>query len=183
LKLQRNIYYPYWVTTNRTSYILLWYTDEEKGDIFFKKDNSVYIGQDKKELKKNLPNEQIIIKWQEAAEINIDKIESTIIKTRQTHKMSARQKNFLINAWNFFDDLERTLGTQKTFSKTKKIQLDKIYDKLFWGANIPSLTKEKKASVSIWSDEDINALQLFFKTVEKPFTAQLKKYLSIKNNK
>jgi hypothetical protein len=62
----------------------------------------------------------------------------------------------LLNAWNLFVDLAHSVGTE--FDDRGEIR-DQIYDKLFWGNNLPAMTPEGESFEPTWSDEELVVLR------------------------
>ena len=65
----------------------------------------------------------------------------------------------LLAAWNLFGDLARSipLGSESLFA-CKEGSLDKIYDKLFWGNNLPAMTPEGEHFDAIWTKDEVVTL-------------------------
>src|SRR5262245_484055 len=61
-------------------------------------------------------------------------------------------------AWNLFGDVARSIhGASGVFEGLDR-QFGKIYEKLFWGNNLPSITPEGCHFDPEWSSEEITAL-------------------------
>ena len=63
--------------------------------------------------------------------------------------------NDFLNAWNLFGDAASSLGVG--FIGADK-RLNSIYDKLFWGCNLPAVTPPAKSYEPIWSQAETVAL-------------------------
>lgn len=56
----------------------------------------------------------------------------------------------LLIAWNLFKDVVTTLHIEFFRNKQDNVS-DKIYDKLFFGTNIPAITPEGKEYIPQWT--------------------------------
>lgn len=172
--MQSPTYYPLKVTMNQATYVLLWYSDDEKGDIFLEKDGHIFICHDIAEIKKDLQVHLVNIEWDAPAEINMDTVQSILSQTRKTGIMDAEQNTYLLNAWNFIEDFARTLDIEKTPNSINKIDMDKIYDKIFFGCGLPATTKDEATGGADWSHEEVDAIEILFTKADAIFLAYLK---------
>ena len=63
-------------------------------------------------------------------------------------------------AWNLFGDVARSVpGSDGTFAELDR-RLGEIYDKLFWGNNLPAMTPEGCHFEPEWSGEEITELAM-----------------------
>ena len=60
------------------------------------------------------------------------------------------------SAWNLFKDLSNS--TNGNFDANKKLT-KKIYEKLFWGCNLPTVTPEGKSYEPIWSKKELKIIR------------------------
>jgi hypothetical protein len=62
----------------------------------------------------------------------------------------------LLNAWNLFDDIAScTSGGE--FQRTSR-EASGVYDKLFWGNNLPAVTPPGEHYVPVWADGEVAEL-------------------------
>lgn len=61
---------------------------------------------------------------------------------------------FLLDMWNMFNDVACSLGD----SLAEPSGADKVYDKLFWGCNLPVVTPPGKHFEPCWSADDLSIL-------------------------
>lgn len=171
--MQRIVYYPYSATIDESRYILIWYTDSAKGDVFLKANGKPVVGLNKSGIEKQLRNKKLRIEWSQAADVDIDALPAVIKKISRTHSSNKKQNNLLLNAWNFFEDLTRTFGIEKMFLSFRNPLLNKVYDKIFWGSNLEAVTPANKSYTPIWDDEEIKALQLFLTRAKEVFIPKI----------
>jgi hypothetical protein len=62
----------------------------------------------------------------------------------------------LLVTWNLTEDLERSLGLKSRFLKARR--LNRVYDKLFWAQNLPSVTPEGCHYEPIWRSSELKVL-------------------------
>jgi len=61
-------------------------------------------------------------------------------------------------AWNLFSDIARSIGEGSGCFTRLDTQFPKIYDKLFWGNNLPSMTPEGCHFEPEWSPQELTTL-------------------------
>lgn len=61
-----------------------------------------------------------------------------------------------LNVWNLLDDVSHSV--KGNFDSDRKATT-KIYDKLFWGNNLLSVTPEGKSYKPIWSKKEIETIR------------------------
>jgi len=64
-----------------------------------------------------------------------------------------------LNAWNLFRDIANYVESsfKESFEKLDS-DMSEVYNKIFWGNNLPSVTPPGKRFVPTWSAEEIDAL-------------------------
>jgi len=65
----------------------------------------------------------------------------------------------VLEAWNIFADIAVSVGSRGTsFRNIDSRVLWPIYDKLFWGNNLPAVTPKGKRYVPEWSPDELGSL-------------------------
>ncbi|MDE6780434.1 MAG: hypothetical protein K2J40_03120 [Ruminococcus sp.] len=116
-----------------SSYFVIWYEDENN-------ENRVY----------NSGGKVICFPSEEKAQQNAEKFGITVTGTCfydiehlfyliETHSKET-DCNFLIDFWNLFSDIAYSVGKELEPIKTRRI--NRCYNKLFWGLNLPAVTPE-----------------------------------------
>ncbi len=59
--------------------------------------------------------------------------------------------NDFLTAWNLFADMSRSIDGAVDFYPTKT---RKIYEKIFWGCNLPAVTPQGKSYIPLWSKSE-----------------------------
>lgn len=67
-----------------------------------------------------------------------------------------------LNTWNILVDLIGKPAGPFAFREANR-RLDDIYDTLFWGNNLPSITPEGEYFTATWADEDVQEIARLFK--------------------
>ncbi|MBV8123219.1 MAG: hypothetical protein JO370_03950 [Paucibacter sp.] len=100
-----------------------------------------------------LPTEASLdIRWDEPDEINLDGFRDEINHFCSGHDLPGTSCQRLLNGWNFLDDLAYTLGISDHLSGRDNEQLNAIYQKIFKGCNLPSITSKTYHAV-LYADE------------------------------
>ena len=71
--------------------------------------------------------------------------------------------NPFLEAWNLFDDI--SISTKGNFDKDRDFTLN-IYNKIFWGCNIPAMTPEGESFSPTWTKKE---LQIICETLKQGF--------------
>lgn len=87
---------------------------------------------------------------EQTAVYDLDAIETWAKSTAEVRDCSE-----LLNAWNLFGDLPR--GENLFGEAAARANL--VYDKLFWGCNLPAMTPPGEHYVPIWSASETAALK------------------------
>jgi hypothetical protein len=58
-------------------------------------------------------------------------------------------------AWNLFSDVARSVPRQGIHFVRLDAQIPNVYEKVFWGNNLPAMTPQGKRYVPTWSPEEV----------------------------
>lgn len=128
-------------------YYCLWYSDEQ--DFFVIVDNKLFYTNDISELKNKYSNNYNIsdnITIFDLAQLNAINNKDTVFNY-----------NLIIDFWNMMSDLSRSLKIE-FYGNTRERSIDKVYDKVFYALNLPSITPENKEYTPIWKPKEINII-------------------------
>jgi hypothetical protein len=78
----------------------------------------------------------------------------------QPHPSRINCENFL-DAWNMFTDVAASIGRNSLFAAADK-RLKSIYDKLFFGNNLPSITPAGRSYEPEWDETEVEAIAKLF---------------------
>lgn len=162
--------YPYTYVYKGKKQIVIWQTNKEGQDSFkLDSKNCLIISQTEDELRKLLGDDSEKIRWSEGGEINFDKFR-TALKNLRTGRASSKETcRVIIDGWNFLEDLARTFGLADEIEKLHSTLLNRIYHKMFYGINLPSVTPEGKSYSPLWEHEEIFLLRNAFRFIWKLF--------------
>jgi hypothetical protein len=62
----------------------------------------------------------------------------------------------LLEAWNLFDDIAASIGAHLHDRGERR---DKVYDKLFWGNNLPAVTPPGRSYQPLWNGCELRILR------------------------
>jgi hypothetical protein len=66
-----------------------------------------------------------------------------------------------LNAWNFFADVANSIPDRASEFLALHKKPNKIYDKLFWGNNLPAVTPDSEHYEPAWSEEELSEIKSF----------------------
>ncbi len=141
-------------------------SDESKKDKVMLEDNKVLTFTEKSDL----------IRYAERVGITIIEDEEfrNDIHVMKRFRYRRRKKDciYLINIWNMVSDINYSLG-RKTFAECRNSDVDNIYDKMFYGLNLPAITPEGEEWLPTFTNREeklINELyKCFLRTLRKYF--------------
>jgi hypothetical protein len=81
-----------------------------------------------------------------------------------------RDCSVLLNAWNLFGDLPRSDSFREADARGSA-----IYDKLFWGCNLPAMTPPGEHYVPVWSTSELADLKHLLLLGVAEFRARVKR--------
>lgn len=84
-----------------------------------------------------------------ASEFDFDAVEHWLSKPGD----STIDCNLLLGAWNLFDDVASSMGDEAFVRKSR--EAPGVYEKMFWGNNLPSVTPTGEHFVPVWSDGEV----------------------------
>jgi hypothetical protein len=147
----KNKYYIVKFRLNNKDSYLIWCTNDID-KVLTTTNGKILHFPNKQSLLAYAANNKITIVPEEPAFYNLDSV-SEWIKTGNTKNVNCNKLN---NAWNLFQDI--SLSVNVAFDSKKEIT-DTVYEKLFWGCNLPVVTPEGKSYVPIWSQKEIKILK------------------------
>lgn len=145
------LYHPFWFQLEGRQYYLLWFTGEVDG--FVKsQDGSILWFSDLESLLGFAQENNYKIESDDLTLLNLDQLLSWLEKptAKEVHC------DLFLNAWNLFTDVSKTVGEEFEENRTQNTS---IYDKLFWGNNLPSVTPPGKRYTPKWTTKEVQALR------------------------
>jgi len=136
---------------------LAWEDRDVGGDIFRKDINTecLLICESISDLKARLDEASQSRFCEELFEINFDEFWVSVKNLRVNRASSIKTCKILLDDWNIIEDLIRTVGQESDLLSLRCPVLDKLYEKLFWGNNLPAVTPEGASYQPLWEQEEI----------------------------
>ncbi len=132
---------------NKKQYFTFWYTDDIDG--FLLNENKKIRTFSNKEEAETFAQTYCFKIVDEVVTFSSDSIRTLDIETLDC--------NIVLTYWNILSDVAMSVHCPFLGDyKTKEIQ--KIYDKLFYGCNLPAIKKNKKDFVPVWSEGEIEKI-------------------------
>lgn len=153
--------YPYRVRFDNDDRLLLWMTNGQTGKDQFKvgKDGRLFVARDRRDAMHRLGTNVDLVKWKEAASLDIDEFWTKANTLRPGRKSSTLTCKVLLEGWNFFDDVLSTLSKNDLLEASKAPNLKKVYDKLFHGNNLQSINQSPRSYHPEWKAREIAAFR------------------------
>lgn len=158
--------YPLWYRLDNQSRYLIWYSIEDAAvdmDGFVLDENNKILSFGTLEdlaayaERENLPMESESLDAQNLTLMRFDMVARWLNsrKTKPRRPVAIRCSEFL-SVWNLFTDMSRSLGGN--FDADRK-RTNGVYDKLFWGSNLPVMTPEGESYTPRWSASEKRILR------------------------
>ena len=163
--------YPYGYIYRGKRTVLLWQTNDT--DTFMRDSgNRLIQARTMTGMKKLVRLAAADVRWSEYSEMDFDKF-WTALKNLSPNRASSRKTcSVLLSGWNFIEDLGRTLNRKKEVKRLRSKLLNKAYQKLFHGCNLPPTTPKGKSYSPLWISSEIISLRTEFRSVWASFRSQ-----------
>jgi hypothetical protein len=129
---------------------IIWFSNDEDG-VHLNSENKIVSFGNSESLTSYAEKQNLLIKDEMPAFYDFENLE----KTLGNKKFEVDCVQFL-NAWNLFDDISRSLG--ENFDPDHKITKE-IYNKLFWGNNLPAVTPEGEWYEPDWKRKELEIIR------------------------
>lgn len=146
---------------------LIWISDNGNDRFKLNEEKTILFSKSEEKLKEMLGEESEKVNWIEDSVINFDKFWTALRNLRINRASSINTCNLLLDGWNFIEDLLRTFGLDNEMKSLRTPLLNKAYEKLFCGCNLPSVTPEGKSYSPLWTYEEILVLRKEFRVIWK----------------
>jgi hypothetical protein len=143
-------YYILWYRLGGIDSYLIWYTNKEDG-----------VFMDERGVVPSFKDAQTLLKYAAGRGISVDAEEPTLLNLDILGKWLKECDSELIepdsfnSAWNLFADVSRCVNGG--FDPNRELT-QKIYDKLFWGCNLPAVTPEGAHYVPAWTERELKIM-------------------------
>jgi len=165
--LMERKYYILWYRLDSSDSYLIWYSDEKDG-VFVDESGTVPSFRDANSLVKYAESRGISVDVEEPNLLDLDVL-GKWLKEKDVELIDSNSFN---GAWNLFADV--SLSTNGGFDSNQELT-QKIYNKLFWGCNLPSVTPEGEQYHPAWTKGELkimhevlsSGLQMFRRRIRK----------------
>ncbi len=156
-------YYQYDLIVKNDVCHCIWYTNEKDG--FITEFNKIKYFKTMEEFRQFIKLNSINVN-EGCAALSIDQAEEWL-----SNKVVEIDCEYFLNFWNLISDLANSVEEKFYGYQEDNTTVQKIYDKLFYGNNIPSLVKGNKRYQPKWDAEEIaeiaNVIKDGLRIVEK----------------
>jgi len=143
-------YYSYWYRLNNEDSFLIWFSNEKDGFVV-NENGFVPSFNNKSDLKMYADKIQIKVDVDNPNLTDLD-----IIKTWLNNSEKIEDYNSFLDAWNLFEDI--SISSNGDFDENKEVTND-IYNRIFWGCNIPAVTPEGESFTPTWTIEELKTIR------------------------
>jgi len=144
-------YYPYWLKLDKRNLCCLWVT-EEFDQVYLNDQQQLPAFTTEESLKAHFHDISIAVEESMAVPLDLDKVQA-FCKKPTVGRVNCK---VFLNAWNIFGDLYSAIN-QRNMDIEDKGHLD-VYNKLFWGSNLPVMTPVGEKFIPSWTDEELKEL-------------------------
>ena len=99
------------------------------------------------------------VNWDSRTKIDLDRFFLSVQNLNWQVTSSAKTRKVLLEGWNFLEDLARSLDIDESIAIFKSQILSKMYNKLFFGNNLPSVTPDGKSYTPMWTFDEVDQLK------------------------
>jgi len=170
-KKQKLKMYPYGYVYCGKRTVLIWQTGEM--DTFRKTPwNGLLQSQSSTAMKRTLKSNAAKVRWSEYSEMDFDRFWKVLRNLKTGRASSIITCTILLDGWNFIEDMGRTFSLKKDLKRLHSRLLNKAYDKLFYGCNLPAVTPGGKSYSPLWSHEEILSMRAELRKIWRTFRKQ-----------
>ncbi|MDH4227964.1 MAG: hypothetical protein OEV59_09510 [Deltaproteobacteria bacterium] len=159
--------YPCKIVYKNKRRIVVWVTDEDAGDVPGEDDvfmvdsfGDLICAKNRKDLKKILGKSFGKVLWEGEGVYNFDRFWSGLSTLKSGKVVPVKVCDVIIDGWNFIEDVMWTFFRNKREgSKLWTNVPGRVYQKFFYGINLPAITPEGKHYDAVFTGEEIRALR------------------------
>jgi hypothetical protein len=144
-------YYILWYRLDGSDSFLIWYSDEKDG-VFVDADGFVPSFKDAGSLLKYAQERNIGVDTEGPVLLNLD----VLSRWLKENDVALIDPNGVNGAWNLFADVSHSI--EGGFDANQRLT-QKIYNKLFRGCNLPSVTPEGESYHPAWTKRELNIMR------------------------
>ncbi|WP_129692226.1 hypothetical protein [Gottfriedia acidiceleris] len=138
-------YYPFLFDFNKNEFYCIWYSAVKDG--FLTENNKIKV----------FETENLLFDYAKAKNIqlmdnNINSISIDYAINWLTRKNPIIKSVYFLDYWNHISDLASSVG-ENFYGDEREESINKVYEKLFWGNNLPTVTPKGKKYKPTWNNE------------------------------
>lgn len=164
--------YPVSVKDEGRTRFLIW-CDDQSGNHYLRDGDDLIVGDSLDALRNMLAEKSKEVDWGSSCVIDLDHLLNDFEAVSIEHTSGKNQNSLFLDVWNFFEDLIRTFELEQNFSRFRTPCLDKVYEKIFWGCNLPAVTPEGKSYSPLWADSEIEAWREYMCELRRVFVPKI----------
>lgn len=143
-------YYPFLFIINKKEYYCAWYSNDKDG--FLTECNIIKVFDTERLLFDYAKDNNIQFNENEITHFSIDYALNWL-----KDKNSDIDCDYFLNFWNNISDLAFSVEGN-FYGDSENAEINKVYEKLFFGNNLPTITPKNKKYYPIWDSEEKNIL-------------------------
>ena len=159
-------YYICWYRLDGKDRYLLWFEDEKDG-VFVDSHGFVPAFDSVMKLLGFAEESNIAVDVENPKCFELDIVQYWL-SDRESGKIDC---NPFLDTWNLLEDLSRSTGGK--FDSEKELT-KKIYNKIFWGCNLSSVTPEGKSYTPVWTGKELKIIRKVLKFGLEMFREKVK---------
>ena len=130
---------------------LIWFSNDSDG-VVVQDDGSMVSFRSQSDLDSYAKFRGLKLEPDEPSEFDFDSVERWLSRLDR----GSIDCDLFLNAWNLFGDIASSNGNA-AFQQSSRAA-GRVYDKLFWGNNLPAVTPAGELYVPVWSERDVDEL-------------------------
>jgi len=175
--MNKNIYYLVRWMYNDKDFFLLWYDGGANPDGYVlrnQKEPTLLITRTKNEITEYAQKYGFRLSPQGESVLDFNELSKALKRLRPNRHLSQKMSEVFLNFWNTLDDISSStkiqLISQDLFHKE---DLDRLYEKLFYGNNLPPVTPEGSEYFPILVDKEQGIIRNFFRHAIKTISTMI----------
>lgn len=137
------IYYALWYCLDHRNRYLIWYPNDSDG-VVVSQEGQIPVFATNSDLHAYAQAHEISLVLEEPKLHNLDRVIQDLGRKKPV-QINCQE---MLDAWNMLGDVSNSVDSR--FDEDKALT-QKIYNKLFWGSNIPAVTPEGRSYEPLWS--------------------------------
>lgn len=144
-------YYSYRFRLDYKKNYVIWFTNDKDG-ILTNSENKILCFDDSTALTDFAQKQNIAVEIDK----NQKQLDLDLFRSWLESDDARVNCELLLDIWNFFDDVSKSIN--KEFDSDREFTKN-IYDKLFWGSNLPVVTPENEFYEPVWCAEELRIIR------------------------